>query len=109
MDFFRMLSGRGERENRANRKAFKDAIPQNFPGDMTETERRENHPAYSGPWANTPQAASYQRAHGSRGPQSKAEHRALERHQLAKNPDGSWDDKPERRSVFDFLVELILP
>jgi hypothetical protein len=77
-----MLSGKGEAKNRARHKAFRDAIPQNFPSDMTISERAVHHPAYSGPMSNSLQAADYRRAHyGGGGPQSQAEHRAFDRRQ----------------------------
>ncbi len=77
----KMLSGKGEAENRRRHNAFRDAIPQNFPAGMSEPERARLHPAYSGPKAKTKMAADYRRAHAMHGPQSQAEHRAFERQQ----------------------------
>jgi hypothetical protein len=77
-----MLSGKGEQENQKRHKAFRDAIPDSYPADLTVEERAAQHPAYSGPLANTMQAADYRRAHyGGKGPQSKAEHAAFARRQ----------------------------
>ena len=81
MNVWKMLSGKGEKENQKRHKAFRDAIPDTFPSDMTIEERAAIHPAYSGPMANTLQAADYRRAHYMHGPQSKAEHAALVRRQ----------------------------
>lgn len=73
--FWAMLTGRGEKEYREQHQRFRDAIPNDFPADWTIKERADHHPAYSGPLANTTDAANYRRAHfGGKGPQSRREH-----------------------------------
>jgi len=79
--FWTMFTGRGEKLNREKHKAFRDAIPDTFPTDMTIEERAARHPAYSGPVANSMDAENYRRAHYMHGPQSQAEHAALVRRQ----------------------------
>ncbi len=72
----KMLSGRGEKENRAKHKAFRDAIPDTYPYDMSIEERASQHPAYSGDSAWTLDGFNYRAANDAHGPKSKAEHTA---------------------------------
>lgn len=108
-----MLSGKGERENQERHKAFRDAIPDDFLAGTTIQERAAKHPAYSGPMSNSMDAANYRRAHyGGKGPQSKAEHADFAEYQRTHTPDGLLiqDERPSpRRSVIEWLVELIMP
>lgn len=110
----KMLSGRGEREYRLQHRRFHDAIPDNYPADMTVAERAERHPAYSGPMANSLDADNYRRALNLFSPpKSKAEHAALTEYQRTHDQYGrriaEVEDAPERRGVLEWLVETLLP
>jgi hypothetical protein len=70
---WKMLSGRGEKENRKKRQEFWDAIPAE-PGYDPAT-----HPAVSGPLANSSEAFNYRRANSCHGPKSKREHKQFDK------------------------------
>lgn len=108
----KMISGQGEKEYRQQHQKFRDAIPDDFPADMTIDERAAKHPAYSGPMANTLDADNYRRARNLfGGPKSKAEHAALTEYQRTHDQFGRriQEDAPERRGVLEWLVETLLP
>jgi hypothetical protein len=105
-----MFSGKGEQENRKRHKAFRDAIPDSYPADLSVEERAALHPAYSGPQANTRQAEDYRRAYAMHGPQSKQEHIAFDEYQRTHGLDGRRIQEPTpHRGVLERLVEMILP
>ena len=104
-----MLFGRGEAEYREEHKAFRDAIPDDFPTHYTEEQRAAMHPACSGKHKDTMVAADYRRANQMRGPLSKSEDKRFTQYQhltaeyqrqVASLPSGS------RVVPFDEWLEL---
>ena len=75
--FWAMLTGKGEKNNRAKRKAFHDAIPD---------YGTDNHPAAA---SNSNEAMGYRRANQAHGLKSKWDHAIFDEHQRTHNPDGT--------------------
>src|SRR5689334_8122209 len=90
--FWKMLTGQGEAEYRAEHQAFRDCIPDDFPfvvetkdGVFVRTGPRDRdwrpatredyalptHPAYVGPMAQTSDGFNYRRATSNHGPMPK--------------------------------------
>jgi hypothetical protein len=87
---WKMLTGQGEAEYRAQHQAFRDALPREFPfvigeGDHAvvrygrgsqdlrpasheDLAQLPSHPAYAGPLVNTSDAFNYRRATACHGP-----------------------------------------
>lgn len=74
---WKMFTGQGGKEYRAQHRKFNEAIPDDFPIGTSDEQRLAAHPAYSGPMASSLDAENYRRAHFMRGPQSKREHARL--------------------------------
>lgn len=78
--FFSMLTGKGEKKNREMRRKFDEAIPD---------YGTDNHPAVSGPLANSAAAFDYRRANANHGPLSKWDHAVRDEHQRTHDAEGN--------------------
>ena len=80
---WKMLTGKGGREYRDQHRAFDNAIPD---------YGTDNHPAVSGPLANSLSARNYRRANANHGPLSKWDHAVRDEHQRTHDPEGKRTD-----------------